>query len=165
MNLWDMNKKIIAVFATALMALLPLVSATTSPILVKEVCLNHTTEYANFNYSVSIDGIAEEYGYEQYKECLNGCSASIGKCRPDEFREVLYGGGIILGLTLLALFTYYVGRWYALFLVLVLLTTGLMIYSTDFFTTTLKYMVLVADVALIGIAVQAALRPASEDDE
>ena len=158
-------KKIIAAFMTVIMILLPLVSAITSPIDVKEVCLNHTTEYANFNYSVSIDGIAEEYGYEQYKECLNGCSESIGKCRPDEFRSAIYGGAMVLGLTLLALFTFYVGRNYALFMILVLLTVGLMVYSTDFFNGYLKYMVLIANVALIGLGTMAAIRPAEPDDE
>ena len=157
-------KKIILGFMTALVVLLPLVSAITSPIDVKEICLNHTTEYANFNYSVSVDGMSEDYGYEQYKDCLNGCSTTLGKCRPDQFRSIIYGGGLVLGMALLGLFIFYVGKNYALFMILVLFVVGITIVGTDVFNGNMRIMIVAADVALIGLAINTALKPPEVDD-
>lgn len=157
-----MKEKII--IALALLCVIPL---SAQAITVKEACINSTHQINTYNYSLIVNSTTSSYNYTQIHECLNGCSTTLGKCRPNSFLEISYMSQIFAGLLVLAAFSIWLERKtntsIDVPLLILISLLSIIIGTQDVFTST--YRILFFLFALIPLVLLWFARREVPDDE
>lgn len=143
-------RNLILAFMVALVAVLTLTPAAFA-VTVREYCANSTHKIETYNYTISVNDTTEIIYSTQTLECLNGCSDTLGKCRPNAYEMHITSFGLIMLIMAIGVLGIKYGGYYTPVVLMLLFTLTIAVYSTDVFIGNDNLLILILSIALIGM--------------
>ena len=150
-----MNKRNVLIMAIAALMCAGMATADyiqeSTGMIIQQYCINATHELATNEYNITTNGTDVQYQYNQTVPCLNGCSNTLGKCRPNAYELHISSFALIIVIMAIGVLGIRYGGYYTPVVLMLVLTLVIAVYSTDVFIGGDKLIILIVSLALVGM--------------